>query len=60
MNINKCKSCAFYDTFFNSCLLYFDEVYLGEGDFNLVPVDIKNVSKLECEYTKKAGVKYDV
>ena len=56
MNINKCKSCAFYEPFFNSCLLYFDEVYLGEGDFDIVPVNIKNVSKLECEYTKKAGV----
>ena len=56
MNINKCKSCRFYDTFFNGCLLYSDEVYLGEGDFDIVPVNIKNVSKLECEYTKKAGV----
>ena len=56
MNINKSKSCAFYDTFSDSCLLYLDEVYLGEGDFDIVPVNIKNVSKLECEYTKKAGV----
>ena len=56
MNINKCKSCAFYEPFFNSCNLYQDEVYLGEGDSDIVPVNIKNVSKLECEYTKKAGV----
>ena len=56
MNINRCKSCTFYDKFFNSCLLYLDEVYLGEGDFNIVPVNIKNVSESECEYTKKAGV----
>ena len=55
MNINKCKSCVFYDPFFGSCHLYFDEVYLGEGDFNVVPVNIKNVSELEGEYTKKAG-----
>ena len=56
MNIKKCKTCAFYEPFFNSCYLYFDEVYLGEGDFNIVPVNIKNVSEAECEYTKKAGV----
>lgn len=56
MNINRCKSCVYYDTFFNSCHLYSDEVYLGEGDVELVPVNIKGVSELECEYTKKAGV----
>lgn len=53
MNINKCKSCAFYEPFFNSCHLYFDEVYLGEGDFQLTAVNIKNVSKLECNYMAK-------
>lgn len=53
MNINKCKSCAFYEPFFNSCNLYFDEVYLGEGDFGVMPVSIKNVSKSECEYEAK-------
>ena len=56
MNISKCKSCAFYDKFFDSCLLYFDEVYLGEGEFDIVPVNIKNISELECGYAKKAGV----
>ena len=55
MNINKCKTCVFYDSFFNSCILHSDEVYLGEGDFDVVPVNIKNVSKLECGYAKKAG-----
>lgn len=56
MNIKKCKTCAFYEPFFNSCNLYQDEIYLDEGDFNVIPTDIKYVSKLECEYTKKAGV----
>lgn len=55
MNINKCKSCEHYNPFFNSCLLYFDEVYLGEGVYDVMPVNIKNVSKSECEYVKKTG-----
>lgn len=53
MNTNKCKSCAFYEPFFNNCQLYFDEVYLGEGDFDIQPVNIKNVSKSECNYIAK-------
>ena len=55
MNINKCKTCVFYEPFFNSCSLYSEEVYLGEGDFDVMPVSIKEVSWLDCEYTKKAG-----
>lgn len=55
MNTNKCKSCAFYEPFFNNCQLYFDEVYLGEGDFDIQPVNIKNVSKSECNYIAKDG-----
>lgn len=55
MKINKCKSCAFYEPHFNSCHLYFDEVYLGEGDFDIMPVNIKNVSKSEREYMAKDG-----
>ena len=53
MNEKKCKTCAFYDSFFNSCNLYSDEVYLGEGDFNVIPVKIKNINKSECNYIAK-------
>lgn len=49
----KCKSCAFYEPFFNSCQLHFNEVYLGEGIFYLIPVNIKNVNKSECMYEAK-------
>lgn len=55
MNIRKCKNCVFYEPFFNSCNLYQEEVYLGEGDFDVMPVNIKSISKSECEYTKEAG-----
>ena len=50
MKIDKCKNCKHYNSFFNSCGLYYQDVYLGEGDFEIHPVSIKNVSKLECEY----------
>lgn len=55
MNINKCKSCEHFKPFFCSCKLYDEEVYMGEGDFNVMPVSIKEINKLECEYTKKVG-----
>lgn len=50
MNENKCKKCKNYDNFFNSCKLYFEEVYIGEGDFDIMPTPIKNVSNRECKY----------
>ena len=53
MSKNKCKKCKHYDSFFNGCNLYYEEVYLGEGDFDVMPVSIKDVSKLECEYEAK-------
>lgn len=53
MNRRKCKTCVFYEPFFNSCNLCQDEIYLGEGDFEVIPTDIKYVSKSECEYIKK-------
>ena len=56
MNINKCKSCILYNQSFNTCCLYFDEIYLGDGMFDIRPVNIKKISELECKYTKKAGV----
>lgn len=53
MNIDKCISCKHYEPFFNSCNLYQEEVYLGEGDFDVMSVSIKDVSRLECEYEAK-------
>ena len=48
--IQKCKTCENYDYFFGSCKLYFKEVYLGEGDFDCIPVNIRNVDIKECKY----------
>lgn len=53
MKRDKCITCIHYEPFFNSCNLYQEEVYLGEGDFNVMPVSIKNVNKSECEYEQK-------
>lgn len=53
MKFDKCKNCKNYDSFFNSCNLYYEEIYLGEGDFDTHPVSIKRVSKSECEYKEK-------
>ncbi len=53
MKRDKCISCKYYEPFFNSCNLYQEEVYLGEGDFDVMSVSIKDVSKLECEYEAK-------
>lgn len=53
MKRDKCISCKHYEPFFNSCNLYQEEVYLGEGDFDVMPVSIKDVSWLECEYEQK-------
>ena len=53
MKRDKCISCKHYEPFFSSCNLYQEEVYLGEGDFDVMPVSIKDVSKSECEYEQK-------
>lgn len=53
MKIDKCKDCIHYNSFFNSCDLYYKAVYLGEGDFEIQPVSIKSISKSECEYEVK-------
>lgn len=60
MNISKCKTCVFYEPFFNSCNLNQGGIYLGEGDFDVIPTDIKYVITSECEYQKKAVIKYDI
>ncbi len=53
MNINKCKTCIFYEPFFGSRDLYDEKVYIGEGDFEIRPVSIRSVNKSECEYKQK-------
>lgn len=53
MNKSKCITCRHYDSFFNGCNLYYEDVYLGEGDFDVYPVNIKDISKSECEYEVK-------
>ena len=53
MKRDKCISCKHYEPFFNSCNLYQEEVYLGEGDFEVRPVSIRTVDWLECEYKQK-------
>lgn len=50
MKVDRCKNCKHYDSFFNSCDLYYKEVYLDEGDFDIQPINVKGVSELECEY----------
>lgn len=56
MEISKCKTCEHYDVFFGSCKLYAQEVYLGEGEFAIRPISIREIEKEECEYVpKKAG-----
>lgn len=53
MKKDKCITCKHYDSFFGSCDLCQEEVYLGEGDFNVIPVSIRNIDKSECEYEQK-------
>ena len=50
----KCITCKHYDSFFGSCTLYYEEVYMGEGDFDVMPVSIRNVNKSECEYEQNS------
>ena len=50
MDITRCKTCKHFEPFFYSCNLYEREVYIGEGDFDLQPVSIKDVDEDECEY----------
>lgn len=50
MNIEKCRTCIHYDNFFNTCGLYMEETYIGEGEFDYSYWDIRDVSEDECEY----------
>lgn len=60
MNINKCKSCEYYELFFSSCTLYDEEVYIGDGDFEVRPISIRNIKKSECKYKKRQAIRYDI
>lgn len=59
MNISKCNTCKHYNSFFGSCNLYYQDVYLGEGDWEVHPVSIRSVSQLECEYEPMKGENND-
>lgn len=53
MNNKRCITCKYYEPFFSSCNIYTQEVYLGEGDFDVQPVSIKEIKENECKYEKK-------
>lgn len=55
MKIDKCKNCEHYNYFLNSCNLYYQEVYLGEGDWDTQHVRISEINKSECKYKAKKG-----
>ena len=46
---NCCKNCVHYDSFFGSCNLYYEEVYIEEGEFQEQPVRVERISEAECE-----------
>ena len=48
-----CQDCVHYDSFFGSCNLYFEEVYIEEGEYNIQPVRVEKISETECEYEVK-------
>lgn len=45
MDINKCKSCKHYVPFIDGCDLSFEEVYLGDGDFEDYPMYVTYIKK---------------
>ena len=55
MNLNKCKTCVNYDSFFGSCDLWIEEVYLGEGEEEFRPARISSIDKKMCNYERRAG-----
>lgn len=55
MNINKCESCEYYEPFFSSCNLYCETLYIGDGEFEEQPVNIRAINVKECTYKKKAS-----
>ena len=55
MDLSKCKTCVNYDSFFGSCDLWIEEVYLGEGEEELRPARISSVDEKMCNYERRAG-----
>ena len=53
MNIDKCRLCKNYSEFFGACMLYVEDVYLGEGDFDTRYCKIENIELEECEFELK-------
>ena len=47
-----CQDCVYYDSFFGSCNLYYEEVEIEEGELQERPVRGERMSEGECEYTK--------
>ena len=49
-----CKNCVHYDQFFGSCNLYYEEVYIGDGEYDIRTVRVQRIGKLKCkEYNAK-------
>ena len=51
-----CQNCVHYDLFFGSCNLYYEEVYIGEGEYDIQPVRVERISEVECEHEAKLEV----
>ena len=49
-----CQNCTHYNSFFGSCNIYYEEVYIGEGEYDIRPVRVERISEAECNrMTKK-------
>ena len=58
MDLSKCKTCVNYDSFFGSCDLWIEEVYLGGGEEEFRPARISSIDENMCIYERRAGI-YD-
>ena len=52
MNVEKCKTCKNFEKFFYGCNLYYREVYLEEGNFDIQTISIKEITEKQCKYEK--------
>ena len=55
MDLSKCKTCVNYDSFFGSCDLWIEEVYLGEGEVDVRPTKISSIDGKMCDYERMVG-----
>ncbi len=53
MDIHKCITCKHYCLLFNSCNLYYKGLYVGQEDFDIRPISIRDIEESECEYEVK-------